>query len=59
MFSTSVCVCVSYHEEDLLQPLDAVFIPGRADVHAARLAAHQVLCQQHDETLQQETGQNK
>lgn len=50
---TAVCVCVRmfYHEEDLLQPLDAVFVPGRADVDAARLTAHQVLRQQHDETL--------
>lgn len=47
-----VCVCVSrYHEEDLLEPLDAVFVPGRADVHAARLAANQMFRQQHDEAL--------
>lgn len=45
---TGVCF---YHEEDLLQPLDAVLVPGRADVHAARLAADQMLRQQHDETL--------
>lgn len=40
------------HEEDLLQPLDAVFVPGRADVHAACLTANQMLRQQHDETLE-------
>lgn len=40
-----------YHEKDLLQPLDAVFVPGRADVNAARFTANQVLRQQHDETL--------
>lgn len=51
-----VCVCVSYHEEDLLQPLDAVLVPGRADVHAAGLAAHQVFRQQHDEALQPGRG---
>lgn len=43
--------CAFYHEEDLLQPLDAVFVPGRADVNAARFTANQVLRQQHDETL--------
>lgn len=43
-----------YHEENLLQPLDAVFVPGCADVHAARLTANQVLCQQHDEALREE-----
>ncbi len=49
-----VCVCVLlYHEEDLLQPLDAVFVPGRADVDAARLTANQMLRQQHDETLRE------
>lgn len=50
-----MCVCESvlcfYHEEDLLQPLDAVFVPGRADVNAARFTANQVLRQQHDEPL--------
>lgn len=47
-----VCVCVNrYHEEDLLEPLDAVFVPGRADVHAARLTANQMFRQQHDEAL--------
>lgn len=44
-----------YHEEDLLQPLNAVFIPRRADVHAARLTANKMFCQQHDETLCNET----
>lgn len=42
-----------YHEEDLLQPLDAVFIPAGVDVHGACLAAHQVLRQHHDETLRE------
>ena len=51
-----MCVCVRglYHEEDLLQPLDTVFVPGRADVDAAGLAANQMLRQQHDETLREE-----
>lgn len=40
-----------YHEEDLLQPLNAVLIPGCADVDAARLAANKMLRQQHDEAL--------
>lgn len=51
---TCVCVCVCgdwYHEEDLLEPLDAVFIPRRADVHTARLTANQMFRQQHDEAL--------
>lgn len=43
-----------YHEEDLLQPLNAVLVPGRADVHADGLAAHQVLRQQHDEALRRQ-----
>lgn len=34
-----------YHEEDLLQPLDAVLVPGGVDVYAARFTANQVLCQ--------------
>lgn len=53
----SVCVCVrmSYHEKDLLQPLDAVFVPRRADVDAARLTANQMLRQQHNETLNGKT----
>ena len=46
-----------YHEEDLLQPLDAVFVPGRADVDAARLTANQMLRQQHDETLRERKQQ--
>lgn len=43
-----------YHEEDLLQSLDAVFVPGRADVHAAGLTTDQMLRQQHDETLRED-----
>lgn len=43
-----------YHEEDLLQPLDAVFVPRRADVNAARLTADQMLRQQHDEPLREQ-----
>lgn len=42
--SLCVSVHVSYHEEDLLQPLDAVLVPRRADLHAARLTANQMLC---------------
>ena len=49
-----MCVCDVYHEEDLLQPLDAVFVPRRADVDAARLTANQMLRQQHDEALTEE-----
>lgn len=50
-----VCACV-YHEEDLLEPLDAVFVPWRADVHTARLAANQMFRQQHDEALWRRTN---
>lgn len=52
--TSSIAVCAtSYHEEDLLQPLDAVLVPGRADVDAARLTADQMLRQQHDEALRE------
>lgn len=54
MIEVQVCVCVResrYHEEDLLEPLDAVFVPRRADVHTARLTANQMFRQQHDEAL--------
>lgn len=45
---------IFYHEEDLLQSLDTVFVPGCADVNAAGLTTDQVLRQQHDETLREE-----
>ena len=47
------CICAlqfcSYHEEDLLQPSDRPEVPGRLEVHAVRVAADQVLRQDHDE----------
>lgn len=48
-----------YHEEDLLQPLNAVLIPAGVDVHAACLTADQVLSQHHDEPLREKRGGNQ
>lgn len=40
-----------YHEEDLLQSIHTILIPGCAYIYAARLTANQMLRQQHNEAL--------